>query len=379
MKILITTCGVGIGHTSRQLALAKTLKKRGHKIEFASYGAGLHYLKKNKQTTHPLPEMNFQGNKGEINIEKSVKQSRDIPYTFIKTMYKEARIIRKIKPDLIIADSDYSTPFTAKILNIPCYIITNDLTFGFSEATDIQLIKYFEKSIEKIIQKISKTATQILIPDIPETIIIPEKLKNKTQFIGPLLHNKAEDIPNKNELRLKHKITTTDKVITVTIGGSEFGQQLLKNIITIAKEINADQIIMFTGLEIDPHTITIPEKLKDKITIKQFSYNLAEWMKLSDLTIALAGHTTTMELISIKKPHILIPIKNHKEQQKNIKRVQPYQITQTCQIDETQKLLKLINKTLKKINTIKINQEEYDKFKKYNGCQKVADIIEKNH
>ena len=101
MKILITTCGVGIGHASRELTLALYLEKKGHSVEFASYGAGLHFLRKNHKTVHPLPNMNFEGNNGSVDIEKSVKNSKDIPYTFIKTMYKEARIIKRIKPDII--------------------------------------------------------------------------------------------------------------------------------------------------------------------------------------------------------------------------------------------------------------------------------------
>ncbi|WP_303235921.1 UDP-N-acetylglucosamine--N-acetylmuramyl-(pentapeptide) pyrophosphoryl-undecaprenol N-acetylglucosamine transferase [Methanosphaera cuniculi] len=376
MKILITTCGVGIGHASRELTLALYLEKKGHSVEFASYGAGLHFLRKNHKTVHPLPNMNFEGNNGSVDIEKSVKNSKDIPYTFIKTMYKEARIIKRIKPDIIISDSDYSTPYTAKLLKIPCYIITNDLTFGFSDSTDIQFIKYFEKSIEKLIHQISKNATKILIPDIPGTITIPDKLKSKTEFIGPLI--KAPVDLTKDELRRKHNINVDSKVIVVTVGGSEFGKLLIENICDISLELNVDTIIIFTGLELDPSQFKIP-KTNKTIIIKQFSYNLVEWMQLSDLTIALAGHTTTMELISIKKPNILIPIKNHKEQQKNIQRIKPYKISQTTMIDDKEKLKNMINTTINKTDTIKINSDEYNKFIKYNGCKKAFEIIEKKN
>ena len=102
MKILITTCGVGIGHASRDLALAKTLEENNHKVEFASYGSGLKYLKKYDYKVHKLPQMNFQGSDGEINIEQSIRQSKDIPFTFIKSMYKESRIVRKVKPDIVV-------------------------------------------------------------------------------------------------------------------------------------------------------------------------------------------------------------------------------------------------------------------------------------
>lgn len=41
MKILITTCGIGTGHASRDLALAEILELNNHEVEFASYGSGL--------------------------------------------------------------------------------------------------------------------------------------------------------------------------------------------------------------------------------------------------------------------------------------------------------------------------------------------------
>ena len=97
MKILIATCGVGIGHSSRDLALANYLKEYGHSIEFASYGSGLKYLRKFSFKTYTLPKMNFEGKNGEIDIEESIKQSKDIPFTFIKSMYKESRIIKIAK------------------------------------------------------------------------------------------------------------------------------------------------------------------------------------------------------------------------------------------------------------------------------------------
>ncbi|WP_323735680.1 glycosyltransferase family protein [Methanosphaera sp. ISO3-F5] len=279
MKILITTCGVGIGHASRDIALAQYLEQNQHQIEFASYGSGLNYLKKYKYKTHNLPPMNFEGKEGEINIEESIKQSKDIPFTFIKSMYKESRIIKKSKPDIIISDSHYSMPITAKFLNIPCYIITNDLTFGFSKSTELKSIKYFEKGIRKFIIEITKGCQKILIPDIPGNIQIPEELQNKTSHIGPLLHNNYKQIDTKENLRKKHKFTNNEKIIVVTIGGSEFGKILIKNICTISEQIKADKIIIFTGLEVKSESFH--NFNKEKLIIKDFTHNLVEWMKLS--------------------------------------------------------------------------------------------------
>ena len=377
MKILITTCGVGIGHSSRDVALAQYLEQYNHEIEFASYGSGLKYLKKYNYKTHTLPTMNFEGEEGEINIEESIKQSKDIPFTFIKSMYKESRIIKKVKPDIIICDSHYSMPITAKFLNIPCYIITNDLTFGFSKNTNAKSIQYFEKGIRKFIIDITNSCQKILIPDIPGIIQIPEKLKHKTKHIGPLLHHQSNEYQSKEQLRQKYNINIFDKIITVTIGGSEFGKVLISNICQIASQIKADKIIIFAGLEVNSQSFKGYDK--NKVIIKQFTHNMVEWMKLSDLTITLAGHTTSMELISIKQPNIMIPITNHVEQERNAHRMQKMGITKIIEINKKDRLLTLINETLEKIESLKINEDIFTEFIRFDGRKNALSIIENNN
>lgn len=373
MKILITTCGVGIGHASRDIALAKYLEEKQNEIIFASYGSGLKYLKKYNYKTYTLPRMNFEGKEGEINIEESIKQSKDIPFTFIKSMYKESQIIKKSKPDVIISDSHYSMPITARFLNIPCYVITNDLTFGFSKSTDLKSIKYFEKGIRKFIIEITKGCKKILIPDIPGNMQIPEEILHKTSHIGPLLHHRLDEIDTKENLRKKHNFTNHEKIIVVTIGGSEFGKILIEHICKLSSQINADKIIIFTGLEVKSESFHNFDK--NKVIIKEFTHNLLEWMKLSDLTITLAGHTTSMELISIQKPNIMVPITNHVEQERNAIMMKEYGITFTSEINNPQKLLEQINNTLDNIQNVQINIDYYNAFTEYDGRKNAYNII----
>lgn len=376
MKILIITCGVGIGHASRSLTLSKILKKHGHETIFASYNAGLHFIHKNNEEAYPIPAMNFQGEDGEIDIEKTVSKSKDIPFTFIKSLIEEYKIIKKTNPDIIITDSDYGAVFVSKILKKPCYIITNDLEFGFSNSTDKRYIKYLEKFIKKLILGISKLADAILIPDIPGSVDVPRKLEDKTHFIGSLIYH--DETLTKDDLRRKYGVGVDAKVIVVTIGGSDFGKILIENMCDIAHTLDVDYIYMFTGFEINPDEFKCKVR-SNNVIIKQFTYNLVEWMKLSDLTVALAGHTTTMELISIAKPNILIPLKNHIEQQKNIERIKPYNITQTLDINNKDQLKTTINETLKKLDTIKVDEKQHKEFMKYDGCQNTLKIIEENN
>lgn len=374
MRVLITSFGVGIGHASRDLALSRKLRQAGHEVIFASFGSGYNYLKMNKEETYDMPTMNFQADEGEINIKDTVKESKDIPFVFIKTMYKEAKVIRQIKPDVIIADSTYTSPITAKFLNIPCYIITNDLTFGFSDSTESMSIKYFEKSIRKFIKEITRGCKKILIPDIAQTVEVPSQLKNKVEYIGPLLHKNPDEIESKEALRKRYNFNKNDVIILLTVGGSEFGEVLIKNICDISNDINCDKIIIFTGLEIKSDKFNIKDS--DKIILKDFTPYLVDWMQISDLSIALAGHTTSMELISVKKPNILIPLKNHIEQEKNIENMLKYEITTTTDINDNKKLLETINDTLKNLDSIKINEDYYEEFIKYDGKTNALKQIE---
>ncbi|RAP54341.1 MAG: hypothetical protein BZ137_02705 [Methanosphaera sp. rholeuAM130] len=374
MRILITSFGVGIGHASRDLALARRLRDASHEVIFASFGSGYNYLKMNEEETYLMPTMNFQADEGEIKIKDTVKESKDIPFIFIKTMYKEAKIIREIKPDVIIADSTYTSPITAKFLNIPCYIITNDLTFGFSDSTESMSIKYFEKSIRKFIKEITRGCKKILIPDVAGTVDVPHKIEDKTVYIGPLLHKNPDEIDSKEALRQRYAFDENEVIILLTVGGSEFGEVLIRNVCDIVDDINCDKIIIFTGLEIKTDEFNIRDN--GKIIIKEFTQFLVDWMQMSDLTIALAGHTTSMELISVKKPNILIPLKNHIEQHRNIKNMEKYEITTTTNINDKQKLLETINQTLDNLDLIKINEEAYSEFIKYDGKTNALKQIE---
>ena len=99
-------------------------------------------------------------------------------------------------------------------------------------------------------------------------------------------------------------------------------------------------------------------------------------MKLSDLTIAIAGHTTSMELLSIKKPNILIPLNNHIEQEKNITRMMEYNITEKASINNKEELLTIINDTLDNLDQIEVDKESYEDFIQYNGKENALKLIE---
>ena len=375
MKVLMMPCGIGMGHVSRCIAIANKLKEKGVEVAFASYGSGYETLvEAGVYKTDKLPDIKFYGNGGELDIKHTAKKSIDAPFILLKSIYHESKIIKKFKPDVVVADSHYSVPITCKVLGIPCIMITNELTLNFSELyPDEKPIEYLENGLKRFITDVSGLCNAILIPDIEDSIEIPSKLEDIALFTGPILKNNPDEIADKTEIRKKFGLNKEDKIILITVGGSEFGKKLLKLIYEASESIESDKIIIVTGPQIKSDFI----QNSDKIIKKKFLDNMMEWINLSDLVISLAGHTTTMELASLGIPNILVPIDNHPEQAKNALNMEKYGISIVNNLKELNPadFAANINSALNN-EKLKRNAEIVKrKFSKYNGTENTIKII----
>ncbi|WP_424355150.1 UDP-N-acetylglucosamine--N-acetylmuramyl-(pentapeptide) pyrophosphoryl-undecaprenol N-acetylglucosamine transferase [Methanobacterium sp. MBAC-LM] len=375
MKVLFMTCGIGMGHVSRDITLAKRLEEKNVDITFASYGSGHEMLSKHgKYKIFKLPDIQLYGGDGELDIKYTAKKSINVPFIFLKSIYHEFKIIKELKPDIVIGDSHYSAPITCRILKIPCILITNELTLNFAELyPDRKIIEYAENGLKRFIESVSNQCDSIIIPDIENSIEIPPKLRDITTFTGPFLKRNPSQIEDKNELRKKLGFHEDDKIVLVTVGGSKFGKKLLNLIIDSAKWIDCNKVVIVTGPQISSDFI----QDSDKIVKKEFLDDIMEWMKLSDVVISLAGHNTTMELASLGIPSILVPIDNHSEQIKNALNMKKYGISAVKNINELnpKEFADDINNILHD-DALKQKAEIVKKeFSKYDGKENAAKII----
>lgn len=379
MKVLFMTCGIGIGHVSRDITLAKKLQEEDVEVAFASYGSGYEMLlESGEYKTAKLPDIKFYGDDSGLDIKYTAKKSIDTPFIFLKSIYNESKIIKKFKPDVVVADSHYSVPITCKVLGIPCILITNELTLNFAELyPDEKIVEYVENGLKRFIIDVSNQCNAIIIPDIEGSIEIPPKLRKiTTTFTGPILKKSPGEIENKKEIRKKLGLGGDDKIVLVTVGGSEFGKNLLKLVIDSSKWIDCDKIIMVTGPQIKSDFIPP----SDKLVKKEFLEDIMEWIRLSDVVISLAGHNTTMELASLGIPSIIVPIDNHPEQLKNALNMEKYGISVVRKIAQ----LNLKN-FADDVNNVLYNDDLKRKaeiikkeFSRYNGRKNAVEIILKH-
>ncbi|OPX60236.1 MAG: undecaprenyldiphospho-muramoylpentapeptide beta-N- acetylglucosaminyltransferase [Methanobacterium sp. PtaB.Bin024] len=375
MKVLIIPCGIGMGHTSRSLALAQKFHQNGDEVLFASYGSGYEML--NEYSTFDvvkLPNIKFYGSSGELNLKYTARKSIDAPYIFLKSIYHESRIIKEFKPDVVVSDSHYSVPITCKVLGIPCVLVSNDISPEIKDAyTNDRTMEYLENGLQRFIKDVSRLCQSIIIPDIKNSWDIPPQIRDRVYYTGPILKMDAKKMDSKDELRKRFGFGKSEKIVMVTVGGSEFGNKLLNLVCQAAPDLECDRLILVTGPQIELDQ----EISSSNIIFKSYLEDIMEWMKLSDLVVSLAGHTTSMEIASLGIPSIMVPIQNHPEQLKNAMKMKNYGIAHVENMENisSKRLADGINHLLKNEDLKEGTLKTQKIFSQYNGTQDAVKII----
>ena len=374
MKVLLIPCGIGMGHTSRSVALAQKLEEKGDEVLFASYGSGYQTLNEySDYNVVELPTIKFYGSSGELNFKHTARKSIDAPYIFLKSIYHESRIIKEFNPDVVVSDSHYSVPITCKVLGLPCVLVSNDLAPELKE--DYQkdrTLEYLENGLQRFIKDVSRLCQSIIIPDIVNSYDVAPQIRDRVNFTGPILKMNPRTMGSKKELRERFGFDKSEKMVMATVGGSEFGNKLLKLLHQAAPDLDCDRMILVTGPQIKLDLESSPQ-----IICKRFLGDIMEWMKLSDFLVSLAGHTTSMEIASLGIPSLMVPIENHPEQMKNATKMERYGIAQVEKMGTltSQGLSERINSLLKDQDLQKNAASVRNIFSQYKGTEDAASII----
>lgn len=323
----------------------------------------------------------FEGDKA-VSLEYREVSKLNIPFFTIKTgrlqrkltrytfyslaklpvgFFQAFRILKKIKPDVIISFGGYlSIPvgFAAKILKIPLVIHEQTLEAGFAN---------------KILTPIAK---KICISWETSEKYFP---KERVVLTGN---------PIKKEiLEISKQIRKTNQIPLIYITGGSSGSHTIN--VLILKTINklSKKYSVF-------HQTGDSQKYKDFDKLKQIkndlganyskNYNLKKFldsktsaliMQSADLVVGRSGINTVTELIFLEKPAILIPLpfSQKNEQMKNAQFMKSLGLGEVIDQDLlTEKLF------LEKVNFLLDNLKDYkikDKIAFENSAEKIVNVL----
>ncbi len=362
MKILISVCGEGFGHTTRCIAIGESLKN-SYEIAYIAYGKSKDFIEKHGfKVFETFPEIKLKGKDGKFDITSSIFNKEYSPKKAIK---REINIIKEYNPDLVISDCKYSTVVAAKLLKKPVICISNQNYTKYKLKTD--LIVY---PTMKALNIINERCEKFIVPDFPLPYTICEynlKIIKNMEFIGPLIRY---DVDNVND---------DGSYILSVIGGFEYRYKILEELGKIALNNNLNVKLVCGSYE-------VAKKLKNDLNLTSYkdknveiipiTTNMEELIKNAELIVSHGGHSTIMEALSFGKPLIVIPDLDHPEQGNNAKKVHDL----GCGIALSYKELYRLEEAVFDIRNMKMYKRNALKMrelaKKYNGKKNIKKIID---
>ena len=293
--ITFFTSPIGLGHATRDIAIAEELKTD---ILFISGEGASILLARNGFKALDL-----------YKPEKFFVESGQLQHAFKWLLryylyYKKCKIIAEEILErhngLIISDEDFASIAVAKKKDQRRVLITDITESHFTTG----LASVIEKKMNQSMHNIMQTCDYVIIPEAGDD-------RDNIRYVGPIVRRASAD---RNALR--KRFCFEKNTILVSGGGTDAGKCMIQKAIDVHCPIQCmldSELIIVSGPSL---------KLPDSQEYRNLGFinNMHDLVYAADLVISLAGRSTIDESMAYGTPGIFIPIKNHFEQEQNAAR-----------------------------------------------------------
>lgn len=280
MKTIVLTGGGSSGHVTPNIALIPALKRAGYMIHYIGSRDG---IEKQLIEREGIPYHSIST--GKLRRYFDPKNFTDA-FRVLGGLRQAYSLLGKLRPVVVFSKGGFvSCPvvWAAWLRRIPAVIHESDMTPGLTNKLSIPFAKSvcytFPESVSHIpVKKGIRTG----IP-IREELLSGDRLKGK-RICG----------------------FTNEKPVIMVIGGSQGSEKINEMIRSILKDLLKDfNVCHICGKG------NIQQELENKMGYKQFEYISEEQphiFALADIVVSRAGATVLFELLTLKKPNLLIPL-----------------------------------------------------------------------
>lgn len=345
-KILYISGSIGLGHISKDLAIAEKLRQLSPGVEITWLAAdpATHVLMKKGEHLHSSSkyfasysasaERAAMG--AHLNLVNYVLSSAKGWIGNVK-IFKQ--IIEKEQYDLVVGNETYeiiiALIFRLLKIEIPFVIIYDFLGMDSMTGNPVERIGNYILNLiwsrdHKILSVRGRQAIFVgELEDIPNRkfgFLLPNRRKyaeKNYKFIGYIVLFNPQEYLDKN--RIRKRLGYDEKhLIICSIGGTSIGRGLLElcnqAYPIIKKKLPDLHMVLITGPRLSPGIM----KIHPQIEVKGFVPDLYQHYAASDLAIVQGGFSSTLELTALRRPFIFFPIEGHSEQEYVAKRLARY-------------------------------------------------------
>ena len=288
MKIWIATGGTG-GHVFPALSVATELANRGHKITISTDGRVLKMVRDGKPEKARIAFVWASG----VGAKSKIKQMIALGKIGVSAL---ALILRFMffRPDRVVAFGGYaSVPavFAAHVWKIPTYLHEQNAAIGRANKFALRWVKTLMTSFEMVNGLPKQTNVKIVYTGLPVRSVFLENANAK----------------------LKHE----NKIL---VTGGSLGAQILDEIVPVAISEMKNKKIFITH-QTRPENVEKLQRFyaehKIHANVLSFIRDMATAIIDADLVIGRSGASTVIELETIGRPAILVPLNINPDQAAN--------------------------------------------------------------
>jgi len=336
-KVLFISGSLGLGHVTRDIAIANELRERypgmsirwlaAHPATLMLESAGEELLPEAAGYANENVFAEQSSNGASLNLLSYLLQSRD---GWKKNVEVFAQVMQSYDFDLVIGDETYEIAIALRkhpeLKKAPVVILYDFVGLDSMTSNPLEKLgvyiwnrKWSYNYRKKIQPPVDLGVFIGRLEDIPDRsfgFMLPNRrafAKAMYEFAGYILPFNKDEMPDKATLREKLGYDNRPLVVA-SIGGTSIGKDLLelcgKAFLFARKKIPDLQMVLVTGPRIKPDFLDVP----DEIDIQPFIPRLYEHFAASDLVITQCGGTSVVELTALNKPFIYFPLEKHCEQ-----------------------------------------------------------------
>jgi UDP-N-acetylglucosamine:LPS N-acetylglucosamine transferase len=272
-KVLFFSRGLGMGHATRDVAIAQTLQSLAPDVEvtFASYARGLPMLR----------------NAGYAPIDLGLPPQGQNNQRLLRI----GQVIQEQRPHLVVSDEELLALPLARLHGVLPVLITNWL---------IEEQRYSEADY-------MNSAAVVIFPDFADSFALPTSLHCPVIFVGPIVRPFLHSLQERDEIRATLGVGKETRVLCVITGGN-----LPDDLHFVEASLAA-----FQALDRDSHLIMLAGELKEtiaakmahsaRIILEDYAFDADQYVIASDLVVCRGGHNTLWELARLGIPSISVP------------------------------------------------------------------------
>ncbi len=175
-KAYLTPYGVGLGHASRLIMIAKQLQNLGVDLRFSSSGEAVRYISMHGYDCRPIPPVELAWSvDGGFSIQDSIAKLPYLFTNFCRQVNTEVRNMLEYEPDIIVSDTRLSSLVSAELMGIPSIVILNQLKLLLSpRLREVKIARIYERLNGEVLGTMWSLADKILVPDLPPPYTLAE-------------------------------------------------------------------------------------------------------------------------------------------------------------------------------------------------------------